>query len=350
MEVVAACLLNATNATNATVVPEEPSDMYALLQRQCRIAPGLEFKNAYGTVQAMLFIALAVPTVLAFAEQSKRIAALAFERSSAELTKRIDRRLAARKSSSPGAVAPSEEDEEARDVEAPDEDPLPAALVVSGASLEAVNGTYDLEPSEVEGGRRVWTQRPASADDDEADDDEFVDCVSELEQPGNTTEPAAFKIQWSTTSDCWVINQPGGRPAPYRAAWHAPAAQAPEEEQAPLGAKWVAHEGGDGNETAPEVRAEVTFSGAAKDAVDEGAEKGVDAANTGPRGIVSSRPRRAKPRSRRRAATARPAQKRASARPRSAVGVAGTRPRRRPPAAAAAPLAVALRRAAAAAR
>ena len=47
-----------------------------------------------------------------------------------------------------------------------------------------------------------------------------------------------------------MISQPGGRPAPYRAAWHAPAAQAPEEEQAPLGAKWVAHEGGDGNETA----------------------------------------------------------------------------------------------------
>ena len=279
MEAVAACLLNATNATNATVVPEEPSDMYELLQRHCRIAPGLEFKNAYGTLAAMLFIALAVPTVLAFAEQSKRIAALAFERSSAELTKRIDRRLAARKSSSPGAVAPSEEDEEARDVEAPDEDPLPAALVVSGASLEAVNGTYDLEPSEVEGGRRVWTQRPASADDDEAADDEFVDCVSELEQPGNTMEPAAFKIQWSTTSNCWVINQPGGRRAPYRAAWHTPAAQAPEEEQAPLGAKWVAHEGGDGNETAPEVRAEVKFSGAAKDAVDEGAKKGVDAAN-----------------------------------------------------------------------
>ena len=63
MEAVAACLLNATNATNATVVPEELSDMYELLQRQCRIAPGLEFKNAYGTVQAMLFIALAVPTV-----------------------------------------------------------------------------------------------------------------------------------------------------------------------------------------------------------------------------------------------------------------------------------------------
>ena len=76
----------------------------------------------------------------------------------------------------------------------------------------------------------------ASGADDEAADDEVVDCVSELEQPGNTTEPAAFKIQWSTTSDCWVINQPGGRPAPYRAAWHAPAAQAPEEEQAPLGA------------------------------------------------------------------------------------------------------------------
>ena len=49
----------------------------------------LEFKNAYGTLAAMLFIALAVPTVLAFAEQSKRIAALAFERSSAALTKRI---------------------------------------------------------------------------------------------------------------------------------------------------------------------------------------------------------------------------------------------------------------------
>ena len=83
MEAVAACLLNATNATNATVVPEEPSDMYELLQRQCRVAPGSEFKNGYGTSRAMLFIALAVPTVLVFGEDLKRIAGWAFERSAA---------------------------------------------------------------------------------------------------------------------------------------------------------------------------------------------------------------------------------------------------------------------------
>ena len=125
MEAVAACLLNATNSTNATVVPEEPSDMYELLQRQCRIAPGPEYKNAYGAPRALLFFALAAPTVLVFgddlkriAEDLKRIAGRAFERSSAKVTKCIDRVFDARKSSSPGAVAPSEEDEEALDVEA----------------------------------------------------------------------------------------------------------------------------------------------------------------------------------------------------------------------------------------
>ena len=59
------------------------------------------------------------------------------------------------------------------------------------------------------------------------------------------------------------------------------AAQVPEGNEAPLGAKWIAHEARR-TVTRPrpgEVRAEVTFSGAAKDAVDEGANKGINAAN-----------------------------------------------------------------------
>ena len=46
--------------------------------------------------RAMLFIALAVPTVLVFGEDLKRIAGWAFERSAAAVTKRIDWMFAAR--------------------------------------------------------------------------------------------------------------------------------------------------------------------------------------------------------------------------------------------------------------
>ena len=98
----------------------------------------------------------------------------------------------------------------------------PAALVVVGASVEAANGVYDLEPSDRHGGRRMWTRRPCG-------DDRF------------------FQIQWSTISDCWMIDEPGSL-APYRMLRSAAASTI-----VPLGGFWVPYQG-DGNAQVPVVR------------------------------------------------------------------------------------------------
>ena len=82
-------LLNATNITNATA-SDESFGVYDLLQAQCHTPPGLEFENAYGGLESLLFIALATIPLLIFGEVAKIFASWAFERLKATAKKCID--------------------------------------------------------------------------------------------------------------------------------------------------------------------------------------------------------------------------------------------------------------------